>query len=155
MCIPLALPAITATQAIVGGISAAATAAGAIGAARQGQANVDAIGAQRQVQAGQIGDAAGQKIGERVKQARAERSRLRVAAGEAGVAGQSFEALLADSAFQENEDIALINKDTANSQDASQARTNAATAQQQTPGLLSSGLQIVGAGISKGASVPS
>jgi len=47
-------------------------------------------------------------IGERIKQGRIERSRMAVAGGESGAEGASFEAALADSLFQQSDDIGLI-----------------------------------------------
>jgi len=129
------------------GISAAAGVAGKIGAAKAGQAQADALGAQRQKQSDQIATAAGAKAGERTKAAQAERARLRVAAGEAGVAGQSFEAQLMDSAFQESHDVATISKDTELQQEASQARTDTALVSTMQPSPIASGLQILGGAV--------
>lgn len=147
MCEPITL-ALTTTQLIMGGIAAAGAAAGAVAAASQAQAQADALGEQREAQAKQIGDAAGLTLGERAKQARAERARLRVAAGESGVSGQSFEAQLLQSSFDQSEDSATIQADTRNRQTASQARTNAELTKTQQPGAIATGLQIVGAGAS-------
>lgn len=154
MCEPvtMAIAATTATQAIMGGLAATSAAVGAYGARAAGQAQADAIGEQRQLQSDQIQDAAEVKIGERVKNARAERSRLRVSAGEAGVSGNSFASQLMDSAFQENEDITNISINTSNAQNASQATANAALTKTEQPSALATGLQIVSSGVTAGIS---
>jgi len=147
MCEPITA-ALTTTQMIMGGLSAASAAAGALAAAQSGQAQADAIAEQADTKADQLSDQAGVQIGERVKQGRAERARLRVAAGEAGVAGGSFEATLLQSSFDQSEDTATIKKDTELKQDANVASRNAALSQTRQPGALVTGLQIVGAGAS-------
>lgn len=100
----------------------------------------------REIQNDQITDAASVKAGERVKQARAEQARLRVAGGEAGVTGNSFEALLMDSVLQADMDIGTIGKDAANQDAASEARFLSANASVKNPSLLENGLQIAAAG---------
>lgn len=100
---------------------------------------------QREVQNDQINDQASVKAGERVKQARAEQARLRVAGGEAGVTGNSFEAGLMDSVMQADMDLGIIGKDAANMDTASEARFLSANASVRNPSLAENGLQIAGA----------
>lgn len=83
--------------------------------------------------------------GERVKQGNAERSRLRVAAGESNVAGQSFEAEMMDSAMQQDQDIGVIELNTANASAAQAAQLSTAFSNVNNPSLVESGLQIGGA----------
>ncbi len=106
------------------------------------KAQFGALANQRDAQNEEIAGSAGRKMGERVKQGRAERSRLRVAAGEAGVTGQSFEAQMMDAAFQEDFDLAAIGEDTGYQQRASEARFKSGLASVRNPGMLESGLQI-------------
>ena len=63
-----------------------------------------------QVAADQDSAAKSTAIGERIKQGRIERSRMAVAGGESGAEGASFEAALADSLFQQSDDVALLHK---------------------------------------------
>lgn len=119
---------------------------GAIQTSRQAQETANAAGKQAQVKAGQASDAAGLQIGERAKQARAERARLRVAAGEAGVSGQSYEAQLAQVAFDQNAFTANTNANNVNQLAGIQAESDHILASVQTPGVVGSGLQIAAAG---------
>lgn len=104
--------------------------------------------AQREAQNDQITDQASVRAGERVKQQRAEEARLRVAGGEAGIAGNSFEAMLMDSVFQADMDLGIIGKDAANADAASEARFLSANASVKNPSLLENGLTIASAAAS-------
>ena len=86
-----------------------------------------------------------QKLGERIKEARRERARIRVGAGESGVAGASFEAQLKNSFGQENQDIAVIKKQGGFTQRS--INTNAKSNSGRFGGLQA-GLQIAGGAIS-------
>ena len=121
MCEPTTILAIT--SAVVG----------AVGTRRQAKGQMEALGEQREAQAEEIAGKAGKSMGERVKQGRAERSRLRVAAGEAGVTGQSFEAQMMDSSFQEDSDLASIDQNTGYEQRGSEARFQSGLAQVDNP----------------------
>jgi len=101
----------------------------------------------REQQNEEIAAQANARAGERVKQSRAERARLRVAGGEAGIAGNSFEALLLDSVFQEDQDIATIGLDARFQDRASETRFLSANSRVNNPGVLENGLQIAGAGV--------
>jgi len=127
---------------IIMGVSAVV---GAVAANKNAKDQSKNMAAQAAAKGKQQTAAAGAKSGERTKQARAERSRLRVAAGESGVAGQSFEAQLMDSAFQEDSDLAMIENNLGNAGDANNAQTATAFSNVNNPSLLESGLQIAGA----------
>ena len=128
--------------AIVMALSMASTATGLFAQRQAANAQLEALETQRQAQAEELSAQAEQRMGERVKKARRERARLRVAAGEAGIAGASFEAVLADSFAQQNQDLATIAKNVAFADRASQARFRSAVAQVDRPTLVSSALQI-------------
>ena len=112
------------------------------------KAQFGALANQRDAQNEEIAGSAGRKMGERVKQGRAERARLRVAAGEAGVTGQSFEAQMMDASFQQDDDLAGIGKDTDYQQRASEARFQSGLASVKNPGFLENTLQIATASAS-------
>lgn len=105
-----------------------------------------ALAAQREAQNEEIAGKAGREIGERVKQGRAERARMLVAAGEAGVGGQSFAASMMDIAFQQDQDVAARGKDADYQQRASEAQYQSNLASIRNPGFLENTLQIAKAG---------
>lgn len=78
----------------------------------QANAQEDALEASAEAQAEETGYKIQQETGERVAQARRERSRLQVAAGEAGIAANSgsFEAQMQNSFARQNRDLAIIAK---------------------------------------------
>lgn len=123
----------------------ASAAIGAFGAHKNAKAQSTNMAKQQSVQADQQHAAASAKAGERAKQSRAERARLRVAAGESGVTGQSFEAQLMDSVFQEGQDQAMIERNLDNAIEAGNAQTATAFSNVNNPSLLESGLQIASA----------
>jgi Fe-S cluster assembly iron-binding protein IscA len=88
------------------------------------------------------------EAGERVKQARAERARLRVAAGEAGVSGVSFEDQLYDSFLQEDFDLGALGRDSQFANRANQSNLESAYANNQGPSALELGLGIAAGGYS-------
>jgi len=149
MCEPVTIGALTiGLSEAMAGMAVASTVAGAVGARKQAKGQMASSATQRKAQGEEISGKAGRSMGERVKQGRAERSRLRVAAGESGVAGQSFEAQMMDSAFQEDEDLAMIGKNAGYEQRGSEARFQSSLAQVNNPSALETGLQIAGAGAS-------
>lgn len=112
-------------------------------AARQFGANA----AQRSAQNEEIANAASTKAGERVKQSRAEQARLLVAAGEAGVGGNSVSAVIGDAGAQADFDVANIGQDAYFQDRASEARFLSANASVDNPTAFSTGLNLVTAGI--------
>ena len=99
MCDPL-----TITTALTIGSQAI----GAVGQFQQAQGQRETLEATARQQASEQSDATEVEIGERVREGRRERARLRVAGGEAGLAiSGSFESQLVDSFSQQGRDIAL------------------------------------------------
>jgi hypothetical protein len=92
------------------GTTAAAGTAQAVSGYQQAQAAVDAADAQAEAQAEEYAATRDQQLGERVREARIQRSRMRVAAGEAGIGGQSFELQIQDSLGRQNQDAAVAKK---------------------------------------------
>ncbi len=128
MCEPVSL-----TVAALSVLSAGANIHGTREAAKtQFAANA----AQREAQQEEILASASVQAGERVKQARAERARIRVSAGEANVAGNSFMAMLSDSVLQEDMDIGTIGLDARFQDRASEARFMSANAAVNNPSLF-------------------
>lgn len=135
--------------------SAVGSVAGVAGQAAQGRAQRRALLMQRQAQAEELQAQAEERLGARIRAARRERARARVAAAESGVSGQSFELMLKDSLMQQDMDVALTRKNLRIQDRASQARFASGVAQTAAPGALdfitagaggfSSGLQIGGA----------
>ncbi|HUF73738.1 MAG TPA: hypothetical protein VMR74_12655 [Gammaproteobacteria bacterium] len=124
----------------------ASSTAAVYGQYQQAGAQTDALALQRQHQQEEIQAQADERAGERVKQARAERARLRVAAGEAGVSGISFEDQLYDTYLQEDLDLGILAKDSRFADRASDARYRSGLAGVNRPSVLGAGLQIAGAG---------
>ncbi len=127
----------------------------AVGIGAQQKSAATQMGAltnQREAQNEEIAGKAGREMGERVKQGRAERARLKVAAGEAGIAGNSFAANMMDVAFQQADDVSAIGKDADYAQRASEARYQSLLAGINSPGALENTLQIAKAGASGYAS---
>lgn len=118
---------------------------GAVAARKNAKTQSANMAKQAAAQAEQQHAANSSKAGERVKMARAERARLRVAAGESGVSGQSFEAQMMDAAFQADSDLAQIEQNNANAGDATNAQTATAFSNVHNPSLVESGLNIAGA----------
>jgi len=106
------------------------------------KAKFGALAEQREAQNEEIAAKASQSMGERVKQGRAERARLRVAAGEGGVSGQSVNAVMMDAAFQEESDVDRIGTGAKFEQRASEARFKSGLASVKNPGMLETGLGI-------------
>ncbi len=127
------------TMAIMFG---AASAAQAYGQRQVTKAQFGALATQRQAQNEEISGKAGREMGQRVKEGRAERSRLTVAGGEAGITGNSFAASLMDVAFQQDDDLGAIGQDARFAQRASEAKFQSALASVKNPGALETGLKI-------------
>ena len=134
---------------IMMGVMAASKSLQIMGQRRATEAQFGALANQRDAQNEEIAGKAGRQMGERVKQGRAERARLRVAGGEAGITGNSFAASLMDAAFQQSDDLSAISKDTDYAQRASEAQFQSSLAGIKSPGRLENSLQI-GAAAAKG-----
>jgi len=142
MCEPTTLLAISIATSV------ASAGAGIYAQNQAGKAQADALQTQAQAQADEQTAVAELEMGTRVKQARAERARMRVAAGESGISGASFEAQLSNSMFQQNQDNAITALDTRFANRANEARLGSGLAQIQLPTIASAGLQLAGAGFS-------
>lgn len=129
-------------------LSIASAAAGAIGQYQNASALVDASEEQAQNQAEEFAAQRDQQIGERVAQGRAERARLRVAAGEAGVSGNSFEAQIRQSLGDVNQDLAIAQKQSSFTGRSIQANLKSNTAGTRGVGGLNAGLQIAKGAVS-------
>ena len=116
------------------------------GQRQQTKATFGALATQRRAQSEEISARAGASLGERVKSGRAEQARLRVAAGEAGVAGQSVDVAALDVGFQQDADLGTITLDARFAQRGSEARFLSGIASQPNPGVLSNALQVASAG---------
>ena len=86
-------------------------------------------------------------IGERIKQGRIERARIAVAAGESGAQGASFEATLADSLFQQEEDVSLLKKQAEFDGAAIKANAASKAAQINRPTFLGSAAKLTASGV--------
>lgn len=121
----------------------------AVGQVQQANAQEDALEATAEQAAAETGAKIQQETGQRVAQARRERSRLIVAAGESGIAANSgsFEAQIANSFARQNRDLALISKNARFSESGINAQSKGQASQ------IRSGLQIAGSTISGAASI--
>lgn len=137
MCEPVTMATLAVTSAAIG----------EIGKRQAAEAQFGANAAQRSAQNEEIAASSSAKAGERVKQARAEQSRLLVAAGEAGVAGNSVSAVIGDAGAQADFDVATIGKNAEFQDRASEARFLSANASVDNPTFLSSALNIATAGV--------
>lgn len=134
------------------GLAIASSVMSVASASAQGSAQRSANANQAAVQREEQRDAAETRIGDRVKQARRERARSRVAAAEAGVGGQSFALQIKQSQFDQDLDTARINKNLGTAIRGTDARLRSADASTANPNALdflsagfqgySSGLQI-------------
>jgi hypothetical protein len=141
-----------APVAAVAGLEIAAQLAQSAAASKQAAAQRRVLAVQRRAQAEEIRAAALNRGTQRARQGRAERARIQVAAGEAGIGGVSAADLLQSSLFNQSEDVALIAKDAFFQDRASDARYQSGLAQAQGPSPLELGLGIATsayAGVSK------
>lgn len=121
-------------------------------AQQQGKAQRKANAGQAAVQREEARQSATTRIGDRMKLARRERARARVAAAESGVGGQSFALQIKQSQFDASLDAARINQNLGTSIRRADAQQRSSDAQTSNPNVLdfvnagvsgySSGLQI-------------
>ena len=137
MCDPVSMTA----------LAVASSAAGVYGQYQAANAQVDAANDAAAASAEELEAQQSKQAGDRVRAARREAARARVAAGEAGVAGQSFEAQLKQAFGDANQDIAVVAKQGSFTGRAINAnlKSNTASAKSITP--LSSALQIASSGV--------
>lgn len=132
MCSPLA----------AAGLAIAGTAVGLIQQDQIADQQEEMINRQNAIRQEEIDDATTAEINERLREARRERGRILVAAGEAGLSlsSQSVEGLLMDSAMQAelSRDQSLANRESRKKATAAQAESMLPT----RPTALGAGLQI-------------
>jgi hypothetical protein len=126
-------------------LSIASSAVGVAGQRAQADAQQRSIRQQQEAQAEEADAAAQQQMGKRVAQGRRERARLKVAAGEARSGGNSFEAMLQNSLFQQDFDLADINTQARYTQRAISTTADMSMSRVEQPNLALAGLQIAGA----------
>lgn len=155
MCPPLiaALPAIGSwiaanASVVMAGVSVAASGVGIYAQGQAAQAQSDQIQSQADNEREEIGEAAEEELGQRIRASRERRARSRVAAGESGALGASFAASINQSLSDSNMDAALINKQVGFAKRGVTDRANSALSQIRSPSALEAGLQIAGAGLS-------
>ena len=141
MCEP-----ITATTLMYLTIASSAVGIYATNEAAKGQAA--AIEQQAENEREEIGAAAEEDLGQRIRASREKRARARVSAGESGALGASFAASINQSLADQNLDAALIAKQSAFAQRGVSDRADTALSQIRTTSALEAGLQLAGAGIS-------
>lgn len=139
MCEP-----ISATTAIMIGLSAATTAAGLYTQHQSAKKQVAAINEANEAQADEISKAAGKEMTERARAARRERGAMRAAASESGLnlASGSFMAALQTSAFNQYNDQGTVIQNERGQQRSRAARARSEMAGVQMPDYLSGALRI-------------
>lgn len=142
MCIPVA-----ALPAVMTGLSVAATGVAVYAQHQTAKAQADAIGVQAENERRETLERNEEELGQRVRAAREARARARVAAGESGALGASFAASMNQSLQDQDNDAALIQKNVAFANRATNDRANTALADIRSPSALEAGLQIAGAGL--------
>jgi hypothetical protein len=126
-----------------------ATAATSLYAQQQtAKAQTKSVQAQADAEREEIGAAAEEDIGDRIKAARQRRARATVAAGESGALGASFAASINQSLSDEHLDVAKVAKNAAFASRGVTDRANVSLSQIRSPSALEAGLTIAGAGIS-------
>ena len=139
MCEP-----ISATTAIMIGLSAATTAASLYTQHETAKKQVAAINQQNEVQADEIAKAAGRELTDRAREAIERRAVARAAASEAGLNlnSGSFMAVLQASAMNQYNDQGTIIQNERGQQRARAARARSEIAGVQTPDYLAGALRI-------------
>lgn len=127
-------------------VSAISAAASAYSQKRAGEAQAEITQQQYEERSEQMSDAANAEMSLKARQARKERERMRVLTGEAGVSGNSFEAMLGDSLQQQDMGFANMRTNARNQQQALHTQTRSKMAGIQIPTALGAGLQIGMAG---------
>lgn len=111
------------------------------------KAQSDAIKTQQENERRETLERNEEELGQRVRAARESRARARVAAGESGALGASFAASMNQSLQDQDNDAALVAKNVAFSQRATDDRANTALSSIRSPSALEAGLQIGTAGV--------
>jgi hypothetical protein len=112
------------------------------------KAQTKSVQAQADAERDEIGAAAEEDIGDRIRAGRQRRARAMVAAGESGALGASFAASINQSLADEHLDVAKVGKNAAFASRGVTDRANVSLSQIRSPSALEAGLTIAGAGIS-------
>jgi len=128
-------------------ISIASTAVSLYAQNETAKAQKEHIQVQQEHEREEVGEAAEEELGQRIRASRERRARARVAAGESGALGASFAASINQSLTDENMDAALVSKKAAFAQRGIDDRANTALSQIRSPSALEAGLQIATAGV--------
>jgi hypothetical protein len=129
-------------------ISVGTAAVGLYAQQETAKAQSEAIGNQQDAERDEIHEKSEEELGVRIKEAREKRARARVAAGESGALGASFAASINQSLADQDNTVALVQKNVAFAQRAVDDRANTALAGIRSPSALEAGLSIAGAGAS-------
>ena len=155
MCPPViaALPAIGTwiagnAGAIMAGASVVSSGVGIYAKNESAKAQSEQIQRHADNEREEIGEAAEEEIGQRIRESRERRARSRVSAGESGALGASFAASINQSLADSNMDAALISKKAAFSTRGVDDRAETALGQVRSVSGLEAGLQLATAGAS-------
>lgn len=134
---------------IMTGLSLAMAGVGVYSQNETAKAQADAIRVQQESERKETLQRNEEELGQRVRASREARARARarVAAGESGAMGASFAASMNQSLQDQDNDAALIQKNVAFSNRATDDRANTAFAGIRKPSALEAGLTIAGAGV--------
>lgn len=124
------------------------TAYGLYGQRETAKAQVALIEEQRRNALEEIQTKASVEMGERIRAARREAARRRVAAGEAGISGQSLDLDIANTFGEANHDLGAIARDAAYASRAANMRARSEHLGVRKPSILGAGLQIATSGLS-------
>lgn len=137
MCLPV----------VMAGLAIASTAVSTYAQHQTAKAQAAAVNVQRDNEKRENLERNEEELGQRVRAAREARARARVAAGESGALGQSFAASMNQSLQDQDSDAALIQKNVAFSDRATDYRANTALSSIRSPSALEAGLNIASAGV--------
>lgn len=158
MCEPVSIGALSlsAAQTFTAGTALASAGATLYGQNQQARANTRAARKSAQAQATEQRAASAAELGVRMRERNRRLGLARVAAGEAGVGGQSYAMGLQQIMGEFNTDAAMIEQNASFARTATQRRLDSVAARNRGPNPLSAGLRIAEAGltgISQGAAV--
>lgn len=130
-------------------VAVASTAAGIVGQVQSAKAQQRAIDAQFEQSQKEFAAKASAETNDRLREARREQSRIKVAAGEAGLQlGGSIDLLLKDSMLQSSMAAGRIQDNQGREVLNAKAEADSMSSRVERPTLLSAGLQIANSGVS-------
>lgn len=148
MCAPIAALGFTGFQTAMAGLSALSAVLGTVGAAKSAQAQANLIAENSRNAAEENHARASAEMGRNVAAARASASRRMVAAGEAGVAGNSVGAEIASIFGQANQANALVGLQRSFQDRANATLVRVESSKLRQPHFIDSALRIGTAGMS-------